>query len=178
MRAWDLTVHWHKLGWNWAEIPGLSRTSPCQTKADLLLVWTNQNSEFKVLSNLSFRPVSYKQIWRSLYPCEIQKNVRPSDSQWPDDCFEPWKCFKILELGLLSLFKQLPLAQIWLKIKNVCVHQLANDQTIVLGRILKIFYIGAAHKAYCLLNIFTRVWDINMHYGRHLFISECGNILP
>ena len=48
---------------------GMSRTSPFQTKADLLLFQTNQNSEFKVLSNQSLGPVSYKQIWRSLYPC-------------------------------------------------------------------------------------------------------------
>ena len=31
---------------------------------------TNQHSEFKVLSNQSLGPISYKQIWRSLYPWE------------------------------------------------------------------------------------------------------------
>ena len=34
---------------------------------------------------------------------------------------------------LVTLFKQLPWAEIWLKFKNVCAHQIANDQMIVLS---------------------------------------------
>ena len=33
----------------------------------------------------------------------------------------------------VTLFKQLPWAEIWPKFKNFCAHQIANDQTIVLS---------------------------------------------
>ena len=42
--------------------------------------------------------------------------------------------YKISQNALMgTLFKQLPQAQIWMKFKNCCAHQIARGQTIVLS---------------------------------------------
>ena len=60
--------------------PGFSRSFTRQTKADLLLFLTNQNSEFKGLSHQSLGPISYKKNWRYLYPCSKSPSKSPSES--------------------------------------------------------------------------------------------------
>ena len=81
---------------------------------------------------------------------EIQKFLCPSDSQQPDDRFEPLKCpkssFQAQVIGVWKKvvakwgtkwrgahFKQPPQAQILTKSKNVCAHQIENCQEIILG---------------------------------------------
>ena len=69
-----------------------------------------------------------------------------SDSQWQDNHFEHRKCPKSpLQAKVMmvwknqqnafsvTLFKQLPRAEIGPKFKNFCAHQIANDKTIVLS---------------------------------------------